>query len=164
LPDNQADALATLWKAVDGGDSLAVAMSIKKCKEANVDIDEPRKSDGVTPLTVASQKGDVASIKCLLKQGANPDRTLVNGSSILYLAARSGKTEVVKLLVEGGAPIDKPKKSTGATPLMAACRAGFSATVDALLELGANPTLACPDGTTCVYVAAQGMSNIQDLI
>lgn len=110
----------------------------------------------MTPLAVASQRCDISSMKVLLKQKANPNRVLVNGSSILYLAARQGKTEICKLLIQEGCPIDIPKKSTGATPLMAACRAGHIKTVEELISLGANPKVTCPDGTTCVYVAAQG--------
>jgi len=52
--------------------------------------------------------------------------------------------------------VDRPKKTTGATPLIAACRAGKKTTAALLLELGADPRARAMDGSDSLYVAAQG--------
>ena len=154
----EAEALASLWEAVDQGDVLAAAMAVKVCKELDVSVDEERKSDGVTPLAVAVKRLDLGIVKLLLKQqGVVADRTLADGSTILWMAAKAGASEIVKLIAEvAPAAVERPKRTTGASPLIAACRSGHLDTVLTLIELGASPSARAADGSDSLYVAAQG--------
>ena len=60
--------------------------------------------DGFTPLMAAR---DVYAAKALLKAGANPNARLNNGKSVLMMYAERGDPEMVKLLLDAGAEIDK---------------------------------------------------------
>lgn len=62
------------------------------------------------------------------------------GDTWLYLAARNGFAEAVRLLAAAGEPLDGIAAETDPeTPLTAAVRAGHTDTVRALLEAGADP-------------------------
>jgi ankyrin repeat protein len=56
--------------------------------------------DGETALFVASQNGDVGAVRLLLSAGAHADDANTNNTTMLMVAAHSGKTEVVRLLLK----------------------------------------------------------------
>ena len=61
------------------------------------------------------QKRNIPMIKLLLHEGADPDGVYpINGDPILFDAAMRGDLEVVKLLVDGGADVNRPSR----TPLV----------------------------------------------
>lgn len=61
----------------------------------------------------------------------------VEGVTPLIAAAENGSLEVVRLLVDAGADVNRPD-SSGFTPLMGAARAGHAKMVEFLLERGAR--------------------------
>lgn len=73
-------------------------------------------ADAMPPLATAVSKGDLAAVKLLLDQGADPD-TVWNGYTVLTWASGAGKLAIVKALVEHHASIN-PKGSWA--PLAAA--------------------------------------------
>jgi ankyrin repeat protein len=79
-------------------------------------------------------------------------------------AARSGDTERLLALLEQGADPDGPdeaEEADGRTPLGAAAAAGQLAAVELLLERGANPDHAGPDGESALYAAAaRGLTEV----
>jgi hypothetical protein len=60
-------------------------------------------------LMLAAMRGDVVGVREQLERGADPNSEWETGSSALHFAAKGGRTEVVKLLLEHGA---NPAKTT----------------------------------------------------
>ena len=91
-------------------------------------------------LLAAADRGDVAGVRALLKNGANPNfqsRSDRTGVPPLVIAAQRGHTEVVRILLEAGARVEG-RLWTDETALYAAAWRGHLDTVRLLLEWGAN--------------------------
>ncbi len=76
-----------------------------------------------------------------------------NGFTPFYLAARSGKTQIVKWLKERGCMTSIPD-TEGKSPLYVACSCGRTEMVRVLIENGASIEQATNDGTTPLWAAA----------
>ena len=120
--------------------------------------------EGETVLMTAARAGDVASVKALLEHGGNPDATENwHGQTALMWAAIENHAEVVRLLLDAGAVVDRastkhdwvkisysegnvPKSRDlgGLTALQFAARQGSQAAVELLLDAGADASLAEP--------------------
>jgi ankyrin repeat protein len=95
------------------------------------DVNAPL-GDGMTALHWAAERGDVAMATALLKAGAKPSGTTVNGGyTPLHIAARSGSAEIVKALLAAGAD-PKAVTTTGATAMHLAAEAGNAEAIKAL--------------------------------
>ena len=70
----------------------------------------------------------------------------------MYTAAAEGYLDIVKILIEYGANINKAAEF-GTTPLQIACTWEQYDIVKYLLEHGADPTLINDDGITCLEAA-----------
>jgi ankyrin repeat protein len=92
---------------------------------------------GETPLMMAALRGNRVWTLKLLQRGAAPHR---EGWSPVHYAATGPDVEVLRLLLDKGVPVDA-RSPNGTTPLMMAARYGSEASVDLLLERGANPKL-----------------------
>ena len=94
-------------------------------------------ASGETPLMLAALRGQFEWAQRLLARGAKVHQA---GWSPLHYAATGTETRLVALLLDRGAPIDaaSPNRST---PLMMAARYGAEATVDLLLQRGADKRL-----------------------
>ncbi len=66
----------------------------------------------------------------------------------LHTAARLGRVDEVRSLLEGGAKIDEPTEKTRRTPLHIACENGRPEVVKLLLDKGADPALEDASGRT----------------
>ncbi|XP_043692141.1 putative ankyrin repeat protein RF_0381 [Telopea speciosissima] len=89
----------------------------------------------------------VSSVKDANKRGA------------LHFAAREGKTEICKYLLEELKLDVETKDEDGETPLLHATRQGHTDTAKYLLECGANPSISSDIGATALHHAA-GTGNI----
>jgi len=89
----------------------------------------------------AAVQGDIAEITNLLKGGflGRPDVEAKdsNGMTALHHAARHGRVEVVRLLLDKGATVDA-REQVGITPLSLAASWGQVGVVQLLLESGAD--------------------------
>ena len=94
-----------------------------------------------TNLFSSVVRGDVAKLLEFLRVSDLPSCRKAldsNNKTALHLAAREGKLEVVKILIEKGWEVDvKDKYST--TPLQQACNMNHFETVSYLIESGADP-------------------------
>jgi ankyrin repeat protein len=72
----------------------------------------------MSPLSKAAKGGDIVGVQTLIKDGANVnEEEQKTGWTPVHSAAYSCNTEVIKLLVEKGASIDRRDKD-GCLPLM----------------------------------------------
>lgn len=99
-------------------------------------IDAPNHA-GETALMMAALKGQLAWAQRLVAAGAAIHR---EGWTPLHYAASGGGFDVVRWLLEQGAPIDAPSPNRS-TALMMAARYGASESVELLLARGADPRL-----------------------
>jgi ankyrin repeat protein len=96
-----------------------------------------RGPEGSTPFMYAVLYADTATLRRLLKQGADPNKKNdANATALMWAAADLEKT---RLLLEHGADVNA-RSNDMRTPLMiAARRPGNTPVVKLLLERGANP-------------------------
>jgi ankyrin repeat protein len=118
-------------------------------------IDE-RGSAGWTALVRACHDGRTPVVRLLLERGADPAIANDMGWTPLMLAASEDQLEVVRLLLDhprARATINHRTNNRGLTALMGACLFGCPGVVRALLESGADPTIASTGGCTPMDVA-----------
>ena len=84
----------------------------------------------------------------------DPNEADDRGVSVLHIAAKSGKKQLVEILLQLGA-VSTPDKVQGRTPLHYAAAGGHTATMEALLDAGADPAAADAMGATPLHLAAQ---------
>jgi ankyrin repeat protein len=108
-----------------------------------------RNNGGHTVLCLASEQGRTPVVRLLLQAGADPTITLDNGWSPLIQASLRGRLETVRCLLEHpSAAVINHRDRWGRTALLWACRMGHEGVVRALLDNGADPTIADNGGTT----------------
>lgn len=103
--------------------------------------------------------GETDLIRQLLQNDPELIRTKTDGSTALYFAARSGRVEVARLLLEFGAAPD-PGNDVANTPLWFAAQSPARpashriAIMKMLLTAGADINRRCEDGSTALHFAA----------
>ena len=101
--------------------------------EAKADVNAA-KTDSVTSLYIASQKGHTDIVKLLLEAKADVNAADTDGVTSLYMASQNGHTDIVKLLLEAKANVNAACKTDGVTSLMMASQNGHTEIVKLLLE------------------------------
>lgn len=118
-------------------------------------------------LLVAVGTHDIAKIKEVLAfikaKIANPQDLYV---APLLWAAEIGAIDVVELLLDAGAEVNRPEKKDGCTALLLAAQEGHVAIVRLLLQRGAQVDLARRNGgNTALWMAAQrGRSEVIEVL
>jgi ankyrin repeat protein len=139
--------------------------------EAGVDPDE-KGADQQTALMIIARTPNVEAARLLAEAGADVNRRETwRGQTALMWAAAQRQPEMVRFLLEQGADPDlmswpnnwerqvsaEPRMKIlppgGMSALHYAAREGCSACVRLLLEAGANPDVADPDGVTPLVMA-----------
>ena len=105
------------------------------------------------PLCDAAGKNNIAEVRRLLDDGADPNQVGVKGTTALMFAAIAGHSQIVKALLDGGANPNQAN-TDGHTALIAAVVVGHSQIVKILLAGGANRNQANTDGSTALIQAA----------
>jgi hypothetical protein len=96
--------------------------------------------------------GDLVRVRSLLDDGADLHQ---GNDSMLLCACRKGHVEVIKLLLDRGAEVDRVD-SNGFTALGWACRKGHVEVIKLLLDRGAKVDRAGSDGSTALRRACHG--------
>lgn len=105
-----------------------------------------------TPLIAAIEEGSPVIVRELLAEGAD-----VQGSGVtapLAVAAVEGDEQVLELLLAAGAGLEQANEE-GMTPLMLACRAGYSDCVLRLIDAGADVNAVNAEGVSALLCAAE---------
>lgn len=96
------------------------------------------------PLVDAAGDGDVAECAQLLSEWADPNSCAGDhGRSALTAACRRGHSDVVTMLLDNRAEVDRAARN-GETPLVAACAGDFRTLALYLIERGASPSNSIP--------------------
>ena len=103
-------------------------------------------------LLKAAEKGDANKVAKFIKKGADVNFSDNVGWTPLYRAAIKGHVEVVKMLLDAGADIEKT--TSGITPLCWAADNGKTEVVKLLLERGANVNAIGKKNAPALYHAA----------
>jgi uncharacterized protein len=110
--------------------------------------------DGFQALGLASFFSHLDVVKGLLARGARTDMASRNPMKVmpLHSAVAGRNAEIVKLLIDHGAPINE-RQADDFTPLHAAAQNGDTAIIQLLLEKGADPNLRDAEGKTALTFA-----------
>ena len=73
-------------------------------------LHEVKSTETASPLSIAICKGDVNVVKKFIEYGADVNETS-NGMTLLMVAARYNKTEIIKLLLSKGASRNTKSKN-----------------------------------------------------
>ena len=98
-------------------------------------------------LIAAINTGDHEQVGSLLEQWADPAAYTDAEGHAIIAAAKQHKPEILKLLVEAGAPLNVRDRD-GKTPLHVAVTYGNVAHVETLVTKGAIVTIPCHEGRT----------------
>lgn len=108
--------------------------------------------DGQTPLIAALKAGAEKTTRLLINtKGVDIERTNLNDETALMLASINGNVEIIKLLIQKGAEVNKP----GWTPLHYAATKGDLGTLKLLISQSAYLDAESPNGTTPLMMAAK---------
>ncbi|CAL1137841.1 unnamed protein product [Cladocopium goreaui] len=130
-PPDQASLNAGLRAAAASGRDAAVDLLLKNKAEVNSE-----QEDGATALVLASRPGHVNVARRLLGAGAHPDPN----RSPLRMAAKSGRLELVKLLLQYRADVEASNVKKGGTPLFLASKGGHLDCMEELMKARAMLT------------------------
>ncbi|KAJ3216413.1 hypothetical protein HDU67_009467 [Dinochytrium kinnereticum] len=144
------DGISPLHMAAIGGD-VDIA-SILLAADADVDAQDAERR---TPIFLSVTYNNLDLIRLFLDHGANPSIAEAGTmATALHVAAASGFTAVVRVLLRGGAFRNPPLAVDGSTPLHLAIRNGHVATVVALRQCGASVHVRDASGLPALHLAA----------
>lgn len=115
---------------------------IDRGANVNFSVVENNDTRGRTALMNASNQGNKVLLKMLLDAGADPSAFERHGWSPIHYSARRGDIEALEIYQRHGVDLDLRSMNCecrGETPLMIAARFGNVATINKLIELGADP-------------------------
>jgi tetratricopeptide (TPR) repeat protein len=122
---------------------------------------------GYNELIAAVNKGDTASVRNLIKNGANVNARGGDGLTVLMNAVCCAKTnvEIVILLLDNGAEVNARTADGGLTPLMFAVQNGYPEFISLLLSRGAAVNAQTSNGSTALSLAEQfGKDEIAEIL
>ena len=153
-PNPAEKAASALVTAARSGDVAAV----KKQLDEGAKIDAPDSAGGRTALHWAAKEGKSEVVALLVERGADLKVAGRDGKNALCIAGESGRTEVVKQLLDAAkarnVDIVNAVDRLGGTPLMWTAALGKPETVELLLATGATVNVADKNGLTPLLWAA----------
>lgn len=141
-----------LFLAVMDGKSLDLVRWLHE--EKKLGIDDPDVT-GRTPLSFATDTGQLDVTRYLVEQGAAVDSRDFNQRTPLMHAAGADHPDVIAYLVDHGADMNA-RDQFGDTPLIIACGKGNAASAALLLQRGADPEIRDQEGRTARERSAPG--------
>ncbi|KAM5558133.1 potassium channel SKOR [Rosa sericea] len=100
----------------------------------------------------AAYHGDLHQLKCLIRAGADPNKTDYDGRSPLHLAALRGHEDITLFLIQEGVDINI-KDNFGNTPLLEAIKNGHDRVSSLLIKEGASLKIENAGSFLCSAIA-----------
>lgn len=110
--------------------------------------------DGLTPLMLTANRGNVDMIQLLVKQGAELDVQDHEGHTALMLAVLGGYEKAVTVLLENKANLEV-RHASGLTALMFAAEKGHDKILKTLVDHGADVNAKGEEGMTALMLASK---------
>ena len=127
--------IASSFGIIDGKTARLEIIQALINKGAEVDL--ANQNDGMNPLHIATQNGEVKIVELLINNQAKIDMLNKAGITPLILAIANKKTEVALSLIENGADLKLADKDNWGPLQYAACKANTKV-VEALIKKGVN--------------------------
>jgi ankyrin repeat protein len=110
---------------------------------------------GWTPLFIASSRGHTPVVRLLMGRGADPTIASTSGWTPLMRTSHEGHVDTVRCLLDhpSVAAMINQRNGGGFTALLLACNQGWEGVVRALLDKGADPTIADNMGRNAMAMA-----------
>ena len=108
------------------------------------------------PVADAAMRGDLATVRDLVRRGSDVNVAQGDGMTALHWAANRGDATLAKLLLGARASVTATTRVGGYTPLHVAARSASAAVVTALLAARADARAATSEGVTALHLAAMG--------
>ncbi|XP_076279318.1 uncharacterized protein LOC143208632 isoform X2 [Lasioglossum baleicum] len=112
-------------------------------------------------INIAANKGDIQTVQCLLKDGADANDKDIDGRTPLHYAVSNGHIDIVNILLTNGANVNQVTNK-GNTPLHTATSKCYKEIVEVLLQHISRDKLndfinarTTSGGTTSLHVAAK---------
>ena len=121
------------------------------CREAARGKDKPAPENVTQENDAESQETPSTKTGATAPPRRRKGPAIIGGMTALLYAARDGRAEAVRALIEAGAKIDNPGTGEKMTPLVMAIVNGHYDLAMYLLNSGANPNLAGYQGLTPLY-------------
>ncbi len=99
-----------------GNPRLTHEQAVAQSAQQSVLKPQASEGDATSQLRLAAGAGDEAGVAAELARGARVDAADAGGQTALYKAANLGKTAIVKLLVDGGADVNKINQKVRSFP------------------------------------------------
>lgn len=106
------------------------------------------------PVADAAMRGDVETVRILLRQGEDVNAAQGDGMTALHWTARSGEASLAEMLIYAGANLETTTRVGAYTPLLVAARSGNDEVLVALVKHGANIEARTSTGVTALHFAA----------
>jgi ankyrin repeat protein len=103
------------------------------------DLVSAQGTNGNDLLGMAGATGHLRLTALLLERGADPARGNAHGWTPLHQAAYGNRTELARMLLDAGAPVDRSARGDGGTPLVVALFWGHREVSELLAERGVHP-------------------------
>jgi len=110
-------------------------------------------------LVDAAKRGDVAAVRSLLGEGADPNEAQGDGLTSLHVAAQEGNLEITQLLLDAEANVAATTRLGAYTALHLASGGAHTSVVRVLLEAGADAdAVTSSSGVTPLHLAAKALN------
>ncbi len=110
------------------------------------------------PVADAAMRGDADAVRQLVADGADVNTPQGDGTTALHWAAEKGDTEILEILLYGGANTEAVTRNGAYTPLHLASAVGMTGAIEILLDAGADVHHGSATGVTALHFGASSGS------